>query len=352
MPMRMSATAVVLAIVSLSATLFGATTQLVCAQDKALTTVDPLPSWNEGTAKRAILEFVRKTTKEGSRDFVAKGDRIAVFDNDGTLWPENPVPFEVAYALDTAKEMIVKNPELADRPAYKALAAGDIAALADNHLKLLLELVVDTHANQTTEEFDKSVADWIATAQHPRFNRLYSTCTYQPMQEVLKLLRANEFKTFIVSGGGQDFMRVWAQQVYGIPPEQIVGSVFKTKYELKDDKPTLIILPEISLIDDKAGKPVGIRAFVGKTPVMCLGNSDGDQQMLELTTIGRTPSFGLIVHHTDAEREYAYDANPKSSGKLVTALAAAPQRGWVVVDMKKDWKQVFSSSKSNAAGRN
>ncbi|QDT57115.1 haloacid dehalogenase-like hydrolase [Caulifigura coniformis] len=314
----------------------------VMAQDRA---VDPLPSWNEGKSKAAILEFVRRTTKEGEADFVPLKERIAVFDNDGTLWPENPIPFEVAYSLDTARAMMTAKPELKERPAYKALAEGDLAALGDNHLKLLMELIVATHADQTTAEFDKSVAQWIATARHPRYQRLYSDCTYEPMQEVLRHLRANGYRTFIVSGGGQDFMRVWADKVYGIPPEQVIGSAFKLKYDLVDDRPTLRILPEIALIDDKAGKPVGIRHFIGRTPVMCFGNSDGDQQMLELTTIGRTPSFGLIVHHTDAEREYAYDAHPKSSGKLVTALQAAPRRGWVVVDMKADWKRVFADPK-------
>jgi phosphoserine phosphatase len=339
------ATATVLAVVVLLSTLNRSTTERVLAQNALPPKADPLPSWKEGKAKNAILDFVKKTTAEGSPDFVAPADRIAVFDNDGTLWPENPVPFEVAFSLDTAKFMMEKKPELKEKPAYKALANGDIAALKDNHLKLLLQLVVDTHAGQTTEQFNKTVADWIATAKHPRFGRLYSTCTYHPMQEVLRHLRANDYKTYIVSGGGQDFMRVWAEKVYGIPPEQVVGSVFKTKYELKDDKPTLTILPEIALIDDKAGKPVAIHTFIGKTPVMCFGNSDGDQEMLELTTIGRKPSFGLIVHHTDAEREYAYDAKPKSSGKLVEALAAAPKRGWVIVDMKNDWANVFSVSK-------
>jgi hypothetical protein len=305
-------------------------------------TADPLPSWNEGAAKQSILDFVKRTTSKDAKDFVDPADRIAVFDNDGTLWPENPVPFEVAFSLDTAKAMLAKKPELADKPAYKALASGDLQALTENHLKLLLELVVATHADQTTEQFNRAVADWIATVKHPRFGRLYADCTYQPMQEVLALLRASGYQTFIVSGGGQDFMRVWSKKVYGIPPQQVIGSVFKTKYELIGDKPTLTILPEIALIDDKAGKPTGIHAFIGKTPVMCFGNSDGDHEMLQFTTIGRQPSFGLIVHHTDAEREYAYDAHPQSSGKLIEALAAAPQRDWHVVDMKKDWKRIFS----------
>ncbi|HEY4261218.1 MAG TPA: HAD family hydrolase [Schlesneria sp.] len=306
---------------------------------------DSLPSWNDGNAKAAILNFVQRTTTEGSPDFVAPADRITVFDNDGTLWPENPMPFEVAFALDTARDRMTKKPELKNSPAYQALASGDLAALTDNHLEKLLQLVLDTHAGQTTEEFNKSVAEWIATAKHPRLNRRYSECTYQPMQEMLKLLRANGFKTYIVSGGSQDFMRVWAEKVYGVPPEQIIGTVFKTKYELKDEKPTLTILPEIALNDDKAGKPVAIHHVIGKTPVICFGNSDGDHQMLQYTTIGRKPSFGLIVHHTDAEREYAYDAHPKSSGKLVEALKAAPERGWVVVDMKQDWKKVFAAEK-------
>jgi hypothetical protein len=320
-----------------------ANASFVQAQQPA--TAGALPSWNEGAAKSAILDFVKKTTTEGSSEFVPAAERIAVFDNDGTLWPENPVPFEVAFSLETAKAMMAKKPELAQKPAYKALAGGDLKALTDDNLKLLLELVVATHAGQTTDQFDKAVADWIATAKHPRFGRLYSECTYQPMQEVLRLLRTNGYKTFIVSGGGQDFMRVWAEEVYGIPPEQVIGSVFKTKYELKDDRPTLTILPEIGLIDDKAGKPVGIRHFIGRIPTMCFGNSDGDHQMLQFTTIGRKPSFGLIVHHTDAEREYAYDATPKSSGKLVEALAAAPKRGWIVVDMKKDWNRMFASDR-------
>jgi hypothetical protein len=343
---RMALTAAtVLAAAALMGTLVQMKPEEVLARDTTSAKPDPLPSWKQGTAKNAILDFVKKTTTADSPDFVAPADRIVVFDNDGTLWPENPVPFEVAYALDTAKATMAKKPDLKEKPAYKALAAGNIAALTDNHLKLLLELLMDTHAGQTTEEFDKTVADWIAIAKHPRFQRLYSECTYLPMQEVLRLLRANGYKTFIVSGGGQDFMRVWAHKVYDIPPEQVVGSMFKLKYELKGDEPTLTIMPEIALVDDKAGKPVGIRQFIGKRPVMCFGNSDGDHEMLQLTTIGRTPSFGLIVHHTDADREYAYDAHPKSSGKLVEALAAAARRGWVVVDMKNDWTNPFSPMK-------
>lgn len=317
------------------------TTPTQAAPNQA-TSTDPLPSWNEGPARQAILDFVHKTTTAGSADFVPPAERIAVFDNDGTLWPENPLPFEVAFSLSAAKQMLARSPELATRPAFEALATGDLQALAGDHLKLLLELVMATHANQTTTQFHDSVTAWAATAKHPRFDRHYVDCTYLPMQEVLRHLRASGYKTYIVSGGTQDFMRVWADKVYGIPPEQVIGSTLKTKYELRADQPTITILPEIALIDDKAGKPSAIYQSIGRIPVMCFGNSDGDHEMLQLTTIGRRPSFGLLVHHTDAEREYAYDAAPKSSGKLVEALAAAPRRGWIVVDMKRDWKTIFA----------
>lgn len=306
---------------------------------------DPLQSWNEGPAKAAILAFVVSTTTEGSAAYVPPADRIAVFDNDGTLWPENPLPFEVAFALDVARNQLERRPELRQQPAYRALAEGNIAALKDQHFKLLLELVVATHAGQTTDAFEKSVSDWIRSARHPRFGRLYADCTYRPMQEVLAHFRRNGYRTFLVSGGGQAFMRVWSEEVYGIPREQVIGSVFKTRYDLIEDKPTLTILPEIALIDDKAGKPVAIHHVIGKAPVACFGNSDGDHEMLQQTTIGRSPSLGVIVHHTDAEREYAYDAQPRSSGKLIEALAAAPHRGWHVVDMKRDWKTVFAEPK-------
>lgn len=306
---------------------------------------DPLPSWNDGAAKAAIVKFVEQTTTEGSANWVPLAQRVAVFDNDGTLWPENPLPFELAFTFDVARQRLVQQPELKSQPAYQALAAGDMPRLAADNKKLLLQLLNDTHSGQTTDEFRKTVIGWISTARHPRFHRLYRECTYQPMQEVLKYLRASGYRTHIVSGGTVEFMRPWAEDVYGIHPEQVIGSVFQTKYELKEDQPTLTILPGIAFIDDKAGKPVAIDMFIGRRPVMCFGNSDGDHEMLQWTTIGRTPSFGLIVHHTDADREYAYDAHPKSSGKLLEALAAAPQRGWIVVDMRQDWKVVFSSSK-------
>jgi len=303
---------------------------------------DPLPSWNDGPAKSAILAFVEKVTTEGGPDFVKPYDRIAVFDNDGTLWPENPVPFELAFAFDRVQAEAAKHPEWKTKQPFKAVFEKDYPTLVALGKPGLVELLLATHSGMTTEQFDSSVNDWIATAKHPRFKRLYSELAYQPMLEVLTLFRAKGFKTFIVSGGGAEFMRVWSEQVYGIPPEQVVGTMFKTKYVLRDDHPTLEILPEVFFVDDKGGKPVGIEQVMGRRPIACFGNSDGDWEMLQWTTIGRKLSFGLIVHHTDAEREYAYDAHPKSSGKLVEALVAAPKRGWTVVDMKQDWKRIFA----------
>lgn len=303
---------------------------------------DPLPSWNDGPAKQAIVAFVEKVTKEGSPDFVPPEDRIATFDNDGCLWCENPLPFQAIFAADEIKRLMPEHPEWKDNAAIQAFEKKDVAALTDDHYKGLLEIVALTHAGITTDEFDQRVKNWLQTAKHPRFNRPYTQCVYQPMLELLGYLRANGFQTWIVSGGGQDFMRVFADETYGIPPQQVVGSYSRAKFELRDGKPTLLKTTDAVFVDDKAGKPVGIDQFIGRRPIAAFGNSDGDQAMLEYTTIDNPrPSFGLIVHHTDAEREYAYDANPKSSGKLVTALEAAPKNGWVVVDMKSDWNQVF-----------
>jgi phosphoglycolate phosphatase-like HAD superfamily hydrolase len=304
---------------------------------------DPLPSWNEGKSKQSIIAFVEKVTKEGSPDFVPLPERIAVFDNDGTLWPENPVPFQLAYVLDELKRRTPNEPKLANDPMVKAARAGDLGTLlAGEHHDGLLHLVALTHAGMTTDEFKANVEKWLTTAKHPKYGKPYDQLTYQPMQEVLAYLRANGFKTFIVSGGGADFMRVWAERVYGIPPEQVIGSTARTKFELRDSGPVLVKTLEHAFVDDKAGKPVGIHQFIGRRPIACFGNSDGDQAMLQYTTIKNPrPSFGLIVHHTDGEREYAYDAIPKSSGKLVEALAEAPKRGWTVVDMKNHWKRVI-----------
>lgn len=306
---------------------------------------DPLPSWNEGAAKSAILSFVTRVTTEGSSDFVPVPERIAVFDNDGTLWPENPLPFQAAYAFDEVKRLAEHKPELKDDPMVAALLAGDVAKLLEGkHHDGLLHIMALTHAGMTTDDFAKRVSDWLASAKHPKFGTAYDQLTYQPMQEVLRHLRANGFKTFIVSGGGADFMRVWSERVYGIPPEQVVGSTARVTYELRETGPVLIKTMDSLFIDDKAGKPAGIHQFIGRRPIAVFGNSDGDKQMLEYVTIGNPrPSLGVIVRHTDGEREYRYDVNPKSSGTLVEALKDAPQRGWTVVSMKDDWKTVFSA---------
>ena len=306
---------------------------------------DPLPSWNEGASKAAIISFVERVTTEGSADFVPVPERIAVFDNDGCLWPENPLPFQLAFAFDEVKRLMASKPELKDDPMVQALLAGDIAKLLEGkHHDGLLHIIALTHAGMTTDEFDKRVEDWLATAKHPRFDRPYDQLTYQPMQEVLRYLRANGFKTFIVSGGGADFLRVWTERVYGIPPEQVVGSTGRVTYELRETGPVLVKTLDHLFVDDKAGKPAGIHQFIGRRPIAVFGNSDGDKQMLEYGTINNPrPSLGVIVRHTDAEREYQYDVNPKSSGTLVEALKDAPQRGWTVVSMKDDWKVVFSA---------
>lgn len=308
---------------------------------------DPLPSWNDGPAKSSIMKFVVRVTAEGGPDFVPPAERIAVFDNDGTLWPENPVPFQLAFALDSLKQVIKDKPELRNDAMVQAALASDFAKLLEGpRHDGLLHVVALTHSDMTTEEFEDRVAEWMKTAKHPRYNRTYGQLTYLPMQELLDYLRANGFKTFIVSGGGADFMRVWSERVYKIPPEQVVGSSSRAKYELREDGPVLVKTLDYVFVDDKEGKPVGIHQFIGRRPIACFGNSDGDKAMLEYTTINNPrPSFGLIVHHTDADREYAYDKAPKSSGKLVEALVDAPKRGWTVVDMKRDWNIVFAPEK-------
>ncbi len=304
---------------------------------------NPLPSWNDTAAKKAILEFVEKMTQEGSPHFVPPEERIATFDNDGTLWCENPLPFQALFTLDEIKRLLPERPEWKENAAIQNFLKADLAALTADHNKELLEVLALTHAGITTEEFKQRVRTWLATAKHPRFKRPYNECVYQPMLELLAYLRANGFQTWIVSGGGIDFMRVFAEETYGIPPQQVIGSHGTAKFELKEGKPTLTKTLETVFVDDKEGKPVGIYQFIGRRPIAAFGNSDGDQAMLEYTTIENPRlSLGLIVHHTDAEREYAYDAKPKSSGKLVTALEAAPKRGWILVNMKDDWKAVFS----------
>jgi phosphoglycolate phosphatase-like HAD superfamily hydrolase len=304
---------------------------------------DPLPSWNSGPAKQAILDFVAKVTDPDSKEFVPVPERLAVFDNDGALWPENPMPFQLAFALDELKRRLPDEPAWKDDPMVQAALAGDLPTLLADHYKGIFHIIDLTGSGMTTEDFSDRVRAWFATAKHPRFDRPYDQLAYQPMLEVLEFLRANGFKTCIVSGGGADFMRVFAERVYGIPPEQVIGSNTRTVFELRDSGPVLVKTMKDLFIDDKSGKPVAIHQFLGRRPIACFGNSDGDKAMLEYTTINNPyPSFGLIVHHTDANREYAYDSSPKSSGKLVEALADAPKRGWIVVDMKTDWKKIFA----------
>ncbi|MBU9762898.1 haloacid dehalogenase-like hydrolase [Mycobacterium sp. TNTM28] len=307
-------------------------------------TADPLSAWNDVPAKTSITEFVERVTTGDTPDFVEPEDRIAVFDNDGTLWAEAPLPFQAAFVIDELKRRAPQEPALAADPMVQAALNGDVATLlaGDRHEGLLHVLAL-THTGMTTGEFDQAVTNWLARARHPRFDRPYDQLTYAPQQQLLSYLRDNGFRTYIVSGGGADFMRVFSQRVYGIPPEQVVGSTGTTRYELRDGKPVLVKTLDYVFVDDKAGKPSGIHEFIGRRPILAVGNSDGDQAMLEYTTIDNPlPSLGVLVHHTDAEREYAYDADPPASGKLVTALQEAGPRGWTVVDMKNDWNTVFA----------
>jgi hypothetical protein len=301
---------------------------------------DPLPSWNEGASKQAIVEFVEKVSKEGSPDFVPEPERIAVFDNDGTLWAEHPMYVQLAFALDRVKAEAPNHPEWATNQPFQAVLEGDMKALVAAGEKGLAELVMATHAGMTVTQFQTIVTDWLATARDPRFKKPYTELVYQPMLELLAYLRANGFKTFIVSGGGIEFMRPWSEKVYGVPPEQVVGSSIKMQFEMKDGAPTLFRLPEVNFIDDKTGKPVGIQQHIGRRPIAAFGNSDGDLEMLQWTTLADGPRFGLIVHHTDPEREYAYDRKSEF-GHLDKALDAAAVNKWTVVDMKADWKTIF-----------
>ncbi|CAN7685930.1 HAD family hydrolase [Pararhizobium sp. LjRoot238] len=301
---------------------------------------DPLPSWNDTATKQAIVAFVTAVTTEGSPDFVPAPERVAVFDNDGTLWAEQPMYVQMTFALDRVKAMVPLHPEWKDQQPFKAVLEGDMKALAESGERGVAELIMATHAGMTTDEFEMIVTDWIATARDPRFNRPYTDLVYQPMIELLGYLRANGFKTYIVSGGGIEFMRPWTERVYGIPRENVVGSSIKTTFEMRDGRPVLFRLPQLDFIDDKAGKPVGINAHIGRRPIAAFGNSDGDLEMLQWATMGGGVRFGLIVHHTDAEREYAYDRQALI-GKLDKALDAAVLNKWTVVDMKGDWKRVF-----------
>jgi phosphoserine phosphatase len=301
---------------------------------------DPLPSWDDGAAKRAILAFVAETTSPGGPGFVPPAERIATFDNDGTLWAEQPLYFQLAFALDRVKALAPNHPEWKQKQPFKAVLAGDVKGALAGGEPAIAELVGATHAGMTTDEFTKIVGDWIASARHPRLKRPYTECVYQPMLEVLTYLRANGFKTYIVSGGGAEFMRAWAEKVYGIPPEQVVGSTGVTTFQMRPTGPVLLKEPKIEFVDDGPGKPVGINRFIGRRPVFAFGNSDGDQQMLEWTAAGKGARFMGLVHHDDAEREWAYDRT-SHIGKLDKALDEAVAKNWTVVSMKDDWKTIF-----------
>jgi phosphoglycolate phosphatase-like HAD superfamily hydrolase len=320
---------------------------VACAGPLALTSPevrDPLPSWNDGRSKAAIVGFVAKVTTVGSPDFLQPADRIAVFDNDGTLWSEQPIYVQFAFALDRVRALAPQHPEWKEKETFKAILAGNMQAFTATGERGIAELLIATHSGLTTEAFEKIVRDWITTAKHPKTGTLYTEMVYQPMLELLAYLRANGFKTFIVSGGGVEFMRPWVERVYGIPPEQVVGSRGKLMFDVREGKPVLLKLPEVDLLDDGPGKPVGIQQVIGRRPVMAFGNSDGDLQMLQWTAAGEGPRFALIVHHTDSEREWAYDRQ-SSIGRLDKALEEASLRHWTVVDMKKDWRVVFRFQK-------
>lgn len=318
------------------------TLALMCAAT-VVQASDALPSWNEGKAKQAIIDFVEKVTTTGSKDFVPPSERIATFDNDGTLWAEQPMYFQLFFALDRVKALAPKHPEWKTKEPFASLLKGDVKTALAGGDRALLDIIMATHAGMTTDEFDKIVEDWIATARHPVTKRLYTEMVYQPMLEVLSYLRANGFKTFVISGGGIEFMRPWTERVYGIPPEQVVGSSEKTKFEMRASGPTLLKLPQVNFINDKEGKVVTINQQIGRRPIAAFGNSDGDLQMLQWTTAGAGPRFALYVHHTDAAREWAYDrASP--IGRLDKGLDAAGTRGWIVVDMKSDWKVIYPST--------
>jgi len=303
----------------------------------------PLPSWNDGPARAALLDFVARTTRQGGPSFVAPAERIAVFDNDGTLWAEQPFYFQLAFALDRVKALAPQHPEWATTQPFKAVLDNDMKTVLGSGERGLLQIVAASHAGTTTEEFAGIVNDWIGSARHPVTKRRYDEMVYQPMLEVLTWLRANGYKTYIVSGGGLEFMRPWTERVYGIPPEQVVGSRLDVRYEVRAGTPVLVRLPGLDHLDDKAGKPVGIHQVIGRRPTIAFGNSDGDFEMLEWTTAGRGPRLGVIVHHTDAEREWAYDRD-SHIGRLARALDDGPGRGWVIVDMKRDWSAIYPAA--------
>jgi phosphoserine phosphatase len=300
-----------------------------------------MPSWNDGAAKQSILDFVRRVTTEGTPDFVPVSERIAVFDNDGTLWCEQPFYFQGLFVLDRLRALAPQHPEWKDKQPFKGAIENDMKALAAGGMPALIELVMASHAGMTSEEFEGIVKDWLATARHPKFKRPYTDLAYQPMVELLAFLRANDFKTFIVSGGGIEFMRTFSEKAYGVAPDQVVGSSIETKYEIRDGKPVLVREAKLDFYDDNEDKPVGINKFIGRRPIAAFGNSDGDFYMLEWVTGGKGPRFGLLVHHDDADREFAYDRG-SFVGKLERGLDEASERAWTVMSMKNDWNQIFA----------
>jgi phosphoglycolate phosphatase-like HAD superfamily hydrolase len=304
-------------------------------------TGDQLPSWNDTATKRAIITFVAAVTDPAGPDFVPPAERIATFDNDGTLWAEQPMYTQAFFVFDRIRELAPQHPEWQSQEPFAAVLRGDAAAALAGGEPALLELVMATHAGMTADEFGRIASAWISSARHPQTGRRFTEMVYQPMLELLAYLRAHEFKTFIASAGGIDFMRPWAERVYGIPPEQVIGSSIKTSYELRDGEPVIVRLPELHFFGDKAGKPAAIQHYIGRRPIAAFGNSDGDLEMLQWTTAGPGLRLGLIVRHDDGEREFAYDRNA-ICGRLDRALDAAPERGWTVVSMRRDWNVVFA----------
>jgi phosphoglycolate phosphatase-like HAD superfamily hydrolase len=307
---------------------------------KVLPQADPLVSWNDGPAKESILAFVKQVTDGGNQRFVQPSERIAVFDNDGTLWCEQPMYFQFTFAMDQIRAKAAQHPEWKEKQPFKGVLENDMAAVAASGEKGMMELMREAHAGLSTEEFERRVKLWLSTSRHPRYKRAYTELVYQPMIELLRYLRANGFKTYIVTGGEADFVRPWAEYTYGVPPEHVVGSTMKTRLLMRDGKPVIESLNEIDFIDDKEGKPLGIHRAIGRRPIAAFGNSDGDLQMLQWTTMDVGLRFGMLVHHTDADREFAYDRQ-SSIGRLDKALDEARARGWVLADMKRDWKVIF-----------
>ena len=319
---------------------FFALTLMILSSVTASQSQDPLPSWNDGLNKQAIIEFVTKTTDQNQATYIPPARRIATFDNDGTLWSEQPLYFQAIYIFDRIRELAPERPELQQKEPYASVLNGDSKSALAGGKQALLEMLMGTHAAVTASEFSESVADWLASARHPDSGKPYTAMVYKPMLELLDYLRDNDFKVFIVSGGGIDFLRVFAEEVYGVPPEQVVGSSLKAKYEIRNGLPVIVKQAEVDFIDDKAGKPVGIHRYIGRRPILAVGNSDGDFEMLEWTSAGEGPSLAMIVHHDDAKREWAYDRE-SHIGRLVRGLDEGPQRGWKIISMKNDWNLIY-----------